>query len=355
MEQKRTLWILLATGIFLLLVLGFAMIPFASSARTKSSARALHDDGIIWLAPSQNSSVPNIEEHSSAEKLSNQNNEVQAQVKNNSNLEENENIADFSNFQSQENPLTSAISSPKEGTTQISENLKSSSQIPYATDNLTVISTGTTNFYDYSSKNLSASDEITTIDLNNLKKSQGSTVQAQNQTTQKAIQETQSSKLEQEKLAENKIYQNSSASSANYSISSAENSKSLSSSKSNSSSKNSASNTTSKNTTKNSSVKTSSSSSVAKSSEKIPDRFWVQAASYTSKKNADEARAILDENKIQCEVFTYTDSKNNLYYRLRVGPYTTKTEAEYWKNRIDSIELFKNNNTYVTNSSAEKK
>lgn len=353
MEQKRTLWILLATGIFLLLVLGFAMIPFASSARTKSSAKALHDDGIIWMAPSQNSSVQNVAEHSSAENLSNQasnkNNEVQTQVKNDSNLEENENIADFSNSQSQENPFTSAISSPKEGTTEISENLKTSSQIPYATDNLTVISTGTTNFYDYSSKNLSDSEEITTIDLNNLKKSQGGTVQAQNQTTQKAIQETQNSKLEQEKLAENKIYQNSSASSANSLNSQAENSKSSASS---ATSKNA---TKSTSTTKSSSAKTSSSSSLAKSSEKIPDRFWVQAASYTSKKNADEARAILDENKIQCEVFTYTDSKNNLYYRLRVGPYTTKTEAEYWKNRIDSIELFKNNNTYITNSSATKK
>lgn len=352
MEQKRTLWILLATGIFLLLVLGFAMIPFASSARTKSNAKALHDDGIIWLAPSQNSSASNVAEHSSTEKLSNQilnqNNESQNEIKNKSNLEENENIADFSDYQTQENPLTSSISSPKEGSTEISENLKSNSQIPYATDNLTVISTGTTNFYDYSSRNSNSSDEITTIDLNNLKTSEESVVKAQNQTAQKAIQETQSSKLEQEKLAENKNYQNpvdkniaktSSAKSSN-----SQSSKNLSSTKSNSTSKSSVS-----------SAKNSNNSTAGKSAEKIPDRFWVQAASYTSKKNADEARAILDENKIQCEVFTYTDSKNNLYYRLRVGPYTTKTEAEYWKNRIDSIELFKSNNTYITNSSATKK
>ena len=349
MEQKRTLWILLATGIFLLVVLGFAMLPFASSARTKSDARALRDDGIIWVAPSSsNSSSSNLPE------ISNQNNESQNEFSKDLNLTENENIADFSNFQSQENPLTSAISSPKEGTTQISENLKSSSQIPYATDNLTVISTGTTNFYDYSSKNSSDSDEITTIDLNNLKKSQGSTVQAQNQTTQKAIQETQNSKLQQEKLAENKNYQNQSdesVSKTSVKSASTQNTKNLSSTKSNStatSSVSSAKTSSAKNTASNNST-------VEKPTEKIPDRFWVQAASYTSKKNADEARAILDENKIQCEVFTYTDSKNNLYYRLRVGPYTTKTEAEYWKNRIDSIELFKNNNTYVTNSSAAKK
>lgn len=347
MEQKRTLWILLATGIFLLVVLGFAMLPFASSARTKSDARALRNDGIIWVAPSSsNSSSSNLPE------ISNQNNESQNEFSKDLNLTENENIADFSNSNVQENPLNSAISSQKEGTVEISENSKS--PLPYATDNLTVISTGTTNFYDYSSKNSSASDEITTIDLNNLKTSEESVVKAQNQTAQKAIQETQNSKLQQEKLAENKNYQNQSdesVSKTSVKSASTQNTKNLSSTKSNStatSSVSSAKTSSAKNTASNN-------SSVEKPTEKIPDRFWVQAASYTSKKNADEARAILDENKIQCEVFTYTDSKNNLYYRLRVGPYTTKTEAEYWKNRIDSIELFKNNNTYVTNSSAAKK
>lgn len=77
-------------------------------------------------------------------------------------------------------------------------------------------------------------------------------------------------------------------------------------------------------------------------------KYWVQCASYTSKKSADNARFVLDEKRIPAEVFTYKDSKDKLYYRVRVGPYTTKSEAEYWKNRICSIETFVNSNSYIT-------
>lgn len=77
-------------------------------------------------------------------------------------------------------------------------------------------------------------------------------------------------------------------------------------------------------------------------------KYWVQCASYASKKSADGARSALDENRIPSEVFTYKDSKNMLYYRVRVGPYMTKSEAEYWKNRICQIEMFKNSQSYIT-------
>ncbi|MGN0739258.1 MAG: SPOR domain-containing protein [Treponema sp.] len=77
-------------------------------------------------------------------------------------------------------------------------------------------------------------------------------------------------------------------------------------------------------------------------------KYWVQCASYASKKSADNARMTLDENRIPSEVFTYKDSKNTLYYRVRVGPYTTKSEAEYWKNRICQIADFKNSQSYIT-------
>lgn len=77
-------------------------------------------------------------------------------------------------------------------------------------------------------------------------------------------------------------------------------------------------------------------------------KYWIQCASYASKKSADNARMTLDENRIPSEVFTYKDSKNTLYYRVRVGPYTTKSEAEYWKNRICQIADFKNSQSYIT-------
>ena len=82
--------------------------------------------------------------------------------------------------------------------------------------------------------------------------------------------------------------------------------------------------------------------------EKGVTRYWVQVASYSNKKGAENARSILDENKIPSDIFTYTDTKNNLFYRVRIGPYTTKSEAEYWKARIEQIDFFKNSKCYVT-------
>lgn len=78
-----------------------------------------------------------------------------------------------------------------------------------------------------------------------------------------------------------------------------------------------------------------------------PSSFWIQVGSYEAKKSADEARTILENNKIQNEVFTYTDAKGTLFYRVRVGPYTTKSEAEYWKNKISELREFEKVQSYV--------
>jgi len=84
---------------------------------------------------------------------------------------------------------------------------------------------------------------------------------------------------------------------------------------------------------------------------KAVDRYWVQAAAFTDKTNAETARGILADEKIPAEIFTYQDKKGLTYYRLRVGPYTTESEAEYWNSRIKLIDHFASSQTYVTNSS----
>lgn len=81
------------------------------------------------------------------------------------------------------------------------------------------------------------------------------------------------------------------------------------------------------------------------------DQYWVQAASFTSKQNAEIAQQTLLKQKIPAEVFTYTNNKNVIFYRVRVGPYTTKSEAEYWHKLIKTVDNFKNTESYVTNSS----
>ena len=69
---------------------------------------------------------------------------------------------------------------------------------------------------------------------------------------------------------------------------------------------------------------------------------------------AEEARNALSAEKIASEIFTYTDSNGTLFYRVRVGPYTTKSEAEYWQSRIALIDKFSSSKTYITDSSAKK-
>ena len=85
----------------------------------------------------------------------------------------------------------------------------------------------------------------------------------------------------------------------------------------------------------------------------LPPKYWVQLGSYTVKNNADEVRSALDEEKIPSEIFTHEDG-SKLYYRVRVGPYSTKSEAEYWQKRILTIPQFKTAKPYITNSSGKK-
>lgn len=99
-------------------------------------------------------------------------------------------------------------------------------------------------------------------------------------------------------------------------------------------------------TTKVASTKTTDSAKTSSAAK----QYWVQAASFTSKKNAEEARTALTAAEISGEIFTYQDAKGALYYRVRVGPYTTSSEAEYWKARIVKLDMFINSQCYVTNT-----
>lgn len=88
----------------------------------------------------------------------------------------------------------------------------------------------------------------------------------------------------------------------------------------------------------------------AKTAPAAPSKFWVQVAAYSNKKGAETARQALGTNQIQADIFTYKDTKDNLFYRVRVGPYTTKSEAEYWRQKITKISEFSNAKSYVTST-----
>jgi cell division septation protein DedD len=80
------------------------------------------------------------------------------------------------------------------------------------------------------------------------------------------------------------------------------------------------------------------------------NQYWIQAAAFTSKNNADNARVALESAKIPGEVFTHTDANGTIVYRVRVGPYSNKSEAEYWQTQIGQLKNFSGAQTFVVKS-----
>ncbi len=116
---------------------------------------------------------------------------------------------------------------------------------------------------------------------------------------------------------------------------------------------------TSSSSTKASSAKTSTASTSSVSTKTAATsttkanpitRFWVQVAAYSNKKTAENARSVLSEKKINSDIYTYEDNKSKLFYRVRVGPFTTKSEAEYWQSKITEISDFAKAGSYVTST-----
>ncbi len=79
--------------------------------------------------------------------------------------------------------------------------------------------------------------------------------------------------------------------------------------------------------------------------------YWIQTGSFTGKINAENARAKLAERYINAEIFTKS-VKDATSYRVRVGPYKTKKEAEYWLGTIKALPEFAS--SYVSEVKAKK-
>lgn len=304
MEQKRTLWIIAAAGVFLLVVVGAALILYSPSLHRSQSQIAFNpNDG--WVTPAPASSA------SRADIPANPFERADAKAP------ELQQVPDFSGdvpasidgipqTQYQTSPFAGSNYAPVRQTIQ-SEN------VTVISDNATVVGTGTT-----------------TIDLNSLKGSSPA-VSAQNATTASQIAQSQAAASAQNT---EKRY--------NYEEPAKPAAKTT---------------TTSTATVKKAPAKAATTAKApakaAPKAAKVPDNFWVQVASYANKKSADDAREILESSKLPCEVLTYTDSKGKLFYRVRVGSYTTESEAKYWMTRIQAIDQFAKSGCYVVNSSAK--
>jgi DedD protein len=67
--------------------------------------------------------------------------------------------------------------------------------------------------------------------------------------------------------------------------------------------------------------------------------YWVQAGSYTQKNGADKAKEALSQKGL-VSVITNSEVQGKTYYRVRVGPYISSDEADYWLKLIRKLDGF---------------
>ena len=79
--------------------------------------------------------------------------------------------------------------------------------------------------------------------------------------------------------------------------------------------------------------------------------YWIQTGSFSSKINAESARKMLTERYLNAEIFT-KEIDGAQTYRVRVGPYTDKDEADYWLGTITETPEF--SGSYVSRVTAQR-
>jgi cell division protein FtsN len=67
--------------------------------------------------------------------------------------------------------------------------------------------------------------------------------------------------------------------------------------------------------------------------------YWIQAGSYTSPSRAQEVAASLEEQGLVSKITTRSLSAKT-YYRVRIGPYMSKGEAEKFLEWVKAVKGF---------------
>jgi len=72
---------------------------------------------------------------------------------------------------------------------------------------------------------------------------------------------------------------------------------------------------------------------------KTQSDYWVQAGAFSTKIRAEGVKESL-ENKGIKSIIVNQDIEGKTWYRVRVGPYTTESEAKYWLALVQAIDGF---------------
>jgi DedD protein len=84
---------------------------------------------------------------------------------------------------------------------------------------------------------------------------------------------------------------------------------------------------------------------VAAPKPKSEAAYWVQIGSYTQKSGADKAKMSLSERGLGSVIFD-GDIQGKTFYRVRVGPYVSRAEADYWLRFVKEIDGFENSQVW---------
>ncbi|AEJ18612.1 SPOR domain-containing protein [Gracilinema caldarium] len=76
-----------------------------------------------------------------------------------------------------------------------------------------------------------------------------------------------------------------------------------------------------------------------KSTPKVYTDYWVQTGAYSTKVRAESVKEQLQTKGIT-SVLDVKDVNGKTYYRVRIGPYTTQKEAQYWLALVKNIDGF---------------
>lgn len=330
MEQKKTLWIVAAAGIFLLVVIGAALIIYSPSSHNAPVQQASFDPSTGWV----NASPSDQGTASQADTVTGQDNEYPGNgfISQIPETEESSNVPaepvypdsgnSFANIPDETN---TADALPNPQTSQGNANAVINAQ------NVNVYAQETTTFNLRELKEAAAASQSASV-------SKEPSVTPQNQKTAEQFEAASSSKQAKAPSQEN-YYTPSSAPAASTASASAKASKPASSANK------TASSSSFSTASKAAAAKSAAAKKVAEVSKTPQNLYWIQVGAYSSKKNADSARAALEEKKIPAEVFT-----DNKYFKVRAGQYQTKSEAAFWQKEIAKIDKFADSKTMIITS-----
>ncbi|MDR0451831.1 MAG: SPOR domain-containing protein, partial [Treponema sp.] len=75
------------------------------------------------------------------------------------------------------------------------------------------------------------------------------------------------------------------------------------------------------------------------------DAYWVQAGSFSTKVHADGAKETLATKGIT-SIIENRDLDGKTFYRVRIGPYTSQNEADYWLALIQTLDGFESSQVW---------